>query len=227
MSEPEKFLQNFLERWSRRKLATAERADEAPNAQPRETESAPPNTPADASHDPAPPAFDPASLPPIESINAASDVRAFLAPGVPIELTRAALRRAWVSDPTIREFVGIAENQWDFTRPDGVPGFDSLDLTPDLRRVLAGLTGDARADSAPARQTGLAAATETREKSSEMPALDDAAGSLADAPAPRAAGKPQIIQQSPERDAAAQDDGIDRAQEKSPARRKHGGAVPT
>jgi Protein of unknown function (DUF3306) len=228
MSEPEKFLQDFLERWSRRKLAAAERAaGGAPSEKTRELESAEASPSAAAAPESAPPAFDPVSLPPIESITAASDVRAFLAPGVPIELTRAALRRAWVSDPAIRDFIGIAENQWDFTKPDGVPGFGTLDLTPELRRVLAGVTDDARADGAPARPACLAAATETREKSSEMAALDDAAGSAADAPAPSAGGKPQIIAQSRDRDAAAQDDGIDRVPEKSPAHCKHGGALPT
>jgi Protein of unknown function (DUF3306) len=44
----------------------------------------------------AEPAFDVTKLPPIESITADSDIRAFLAPGVPPELTRAALRRAWL-----------------------------------------------------------------------------------------------------------------------------------
>ena len=61
-------------------------------------------------------------LPPIDSITAVSDVRAFLAAGVPEDVTRAALRRAWLTDPTIRDFVGLAENQWDFAKPDGVPG---------------------------------------------------------------------------------------------------------
>jgi hypothetical protein len=56
-------------------------------------------------------------LPPIESIGAESDIRCFLAPGVPAELTRAALRRAWVVDPAIRDFVGLSENSWDFDRP--------------------------------------------------------------------------------------------------------------
>ena len=37
------------------------------------------------------------------SITAATDIRAFLAPGVPAELTRAALRRAWTADPAIRD----------------------------------------------------------------------------------------------------------------------------
>ncbi len=67
-------------------------------------------------------AFDPASLPPIESINALSDIRAFLAPGVPAALTRAALRRAWVADPAIRDFVGLSENSWDFNDSRQHPG---------------------------------------------------------------------------------------------------------
>jgi hypothetical protein len=55
--------------------------------------------------------FDLASLPSIDAIVADTDVRRFLQSGVPAELTRAALRRAWTSDPAIRDFVGIAENQ--------------------------------------------------------------------------------------------------------------------
>jgi hypothetical protein len=95
------------------------------------------------------PTFDSGALPPIDSITATSDVRAFLAPGVPEELTRAALRRAWVIDPTIRDFVGLAENQWDFTKPDAVPGFGSLKLTPELCRIAAAIFGDALEHSPP------------------------------------------------------------------------------
>jgi hypothetical protein len=69
--------------------------------------------------------FDAPSLPPIESIGAGSDIRPFLAPGVPADLTRAALRRAWSADPAIRDFIGLSENSWDFNGPDGVPGFGS------------------------------------------------------------------------------------------------------
>src|SRR5215469_10000005 len=82
--------------------------------------------------------FDAANLPPIESIGAASDIRPFLAPGVPADLTRAALRRAWSTDPAIRDFIGLSENSWDFNAPDGVPGFGSL--TP---QRLARMTGEA------------------------------------------------------------------------------------
>jgi hypothetical protein len=140
MSDPENRAEKFLQRWSRRKQ-TADahrRADrQSPQSAPAEAR---PSSPA-APSGPDPPAFDPATLPPIDSISAASDIRAFLAPGVPEELTRAALRRAWVTDPAIRDFVGLAENQWDFTKPDEVPGFGSLELTPDLRRMVDRLVG--------------------------------------------------------------------------------------
>ena len=88
-------------------------------------------------------------LPPIESITAATDIRAFLAPGVPEELTRAALRRVWVTDPTIRDFVGLAENQWDFTNPDGVPGFGSLESPRHCAAWWPVCSADARAATAP------------------------------------------------------------------------------
>jgi hypothetical protein len=57
------------------------------------------------------------ALPPIESINAESDIRCFLAPGVSVELTRAALRHAWVADPAIHDFVGLSENSVDVEQP--------------------------------------------------------------------------------------------------------------
>jgi Protein of unknown function (DUF3306) len=136
---------NFLERWSRlkrqsaqqRQQATppAEAADERVTEMPAEE-----STPTAAKADDAQAPFDPASLPPIESIDALSDVRAFLAPGVPAALTRAALRRAWVADPAIRDFVGLSENSWDFTTPGSIPGFEGIGGEDALRRLVAHLT---------------------------------------------------------------------------------------
>src|SRR5581483_9515593 len=82
------------------------------------------------------PAFDIASLPPIDSITAASDISSFLRAGVPAELTRAALRRVWTTDPAIRDFVGLSENAWDFTDPNAIPGFGSLELTEEVRAMI-------------------------------------------------------------------------------------------
>ena len=121
MNDPE----NPLLRWARLKQAAkaAEEADAAPAGS--EAMAAPEA------------AFDPASLPSIESIVADTDVIAFLRAGVPNELTRAALRRAWTSDPAIRDFIGIAENQWDFNDPNAIPGFGPLIPTESGVDVLA------------------------------------------------------------------------------------------
>ena len=86
--------------------------------------------------------FDAANLPPIESIGAGSDIRPFLASGVPADLTRAALRRAWSTDLAIRDFIGLSENSWDFNARDSIPGFGPL-TTDGSRRLLARMTGEA------------------------------------------------------------------------------------
>jgi len=94
--------------------------------------------------------FDLASMPPIESITADTDIRAFLKPGVPGELARGALRRAWATDPKIRDFVGPADYDWDFNAPDSLPGFGSLEMTTDeLRQIAAQVFGSFSAPAVP------------------------------------------------------------------------------
>ena len=66
------------------------------------------------------------NITPIESIGARSDIRPFLAPGVPENLRCAALRRAWSTDPAIRDFIGLSENSWQFNASDGIPAFGPL-----------------------------------------------------------------------------------------------------
>jgi hypothetical protein len=85
--------------------------------------------------------FDPASLPSIETITVDTDIRGFLQCRVPVELTRAALRQAWASDPVIRDFIGIAENQWDFNDPNAIPGFGPLQDSDDMPALLARALG--------------------------------------------------------------------------------------
>ncbi len=124
----------FLARWSRRKRAADEAAPEAGPAPSESGDDRPSNQVPEplvrdavgSSEVPAPAEVDVSALPPVESITAETDIRAFLASGVPAQLTRAALRRVWSADPAIRDFVGLAENAWDFTAPDGVPGFGPL-----------------------------------------------------------------------------------------------------
>ena len=141
---------NFLARWSRRKRdagAAAKpdaRPDGRPAAAPNENETAPPPSPHPAADTPEP-AFDISKLPPIDSIDAASDITPFLAKGVPAALTRAALRRAWVADPAIRDFVGLAENAWDFNAPEAIPGFGPLQMSDEVRRMVVEHFGGAGA----------------------------------------------------------------------------------
>jgi hypothetical protein len=85
--------------------------------------------------------FDLSDLPSIEAINANTDVRGFLQSRVPNELTRAALRKAWTSDPAIRDFIGIAENQWDFNDPNAIAGFGRLEMTGSEATVLPQVLG--------------------------------------------------------------------------------------
>jgi Protein of unknown function (DUF3306) len=77
------------------------------------------------------------TLPAIDSITATTDIRAFLRPGVPDMLKHAALRQAWTTDPAIRDFIGIAENQWDFNKPQNIPGFGLLEPSENIQRRVA------------------------------------------------------------------------------------------
>lgn len=141
MTEPVR----FLERWSRRKLAKSKPSISKPTAsqQPRgdndHTAEAAPKKGATAAANSQP--LDLASLPPIDSIGANTDISAFLRPGVPTELTRAALRRAWTSDPAIRDFVGLVENGWDFNNPDAIPGFGAISAK-DVARLASNIIGE-------------------------------------------------------------------------------------
>lgn len=153
--------ENFLARWSRRK-AEAAKADtekrDAETATPQETndataEGSPKTSPRAPTPEstPATPAevapIDLKDLPPIDSIGPDTDVSVFLRPGVPAELARAALRRAWTTDPAIRDYIGLSENSWDFTAPHGVPGFGPLS-PEDAQRLLAAFMGQPQQSSA-------------------------------------------------------------------------------
>jgi hypothetical protein len=81
--------------------------------------------------------FDVAGLPSIDAISANTNVGGFLQDHVPAVLTRAALRQAWASDPAIRDFVGIADNQWDFNDPNAMSGFGPSQAQDSAPALLA------------------------------------------------------------------------------------------
>jgi hypothetical protein len=144
-------LESFLSRWSRRKAESAEHSGVSPGggptpcaaeAKPDEREASL-AAPTEMSEPPAVRAFDPESLPSIASVAAGADIRPFLQSGVPAELTRAALRLAWATDPAVRDFVGIAEAQWDFNDPTAMPGFGPLRVADDAASLAAQMLGSA------------------------------------------------------------------------------------
>src|SRR6185437_14923827 len=150
MSEPE----NFLERWSRRKRETDESPSEiegsetaqSARAEPGGTTDSPESKNDESGKEAAP--LDVSNLPPIESIGAQSDVRAFMQPGVPLELRHAALRRAWSADPQIRDYIGPVENGWNFNDPYGMPGFGPMPEGEDIAKLLAQAIGAPQPDTA-------------------------------------------------------------------------------
>jgi Protein of unknown function (DUF3306) len=226
--------ESFLSRWSRRKRDASIPPPQGEGGEDRRSEPGGGNTShtqlskAPPTPDPSPPRatragggepqdpssaqeteFDAATLPPIESIDAGADVSAFLRPGVPAELTQAALHRAWTTDPAIRDFVGLAENAWDFNKPGGVPGFEPLRAIDDVQRLLAHVAG-----VLPAAESQTTAADETKEI---------AAASQATAqPAP--ASVPPEETATSGGDAAAQKD-VGDTTDRNPARPRHGGAL--
>ncbi len=134
--------EGFLKRWSRRKRTEPP----SPAAESESVEPPPSNLPPQAGEGSLPTpspaqrgkvgmgdspsgelareghdddAIDPATLPPLESLGPDSDYTVFLKKGVPEALRLAALRKAWASDPFIRDFRSPAiDYGWDFTTPD-------------------------------------------------------------------------------------------------------------
>lgn len=217
--------EGFLKRWSRRKAAGA--AAEKPEhdvATPPESEAAPPRANMDAplparaasaassrisSPSIAEEEFDPAKLPPLESLGPDSDYTLFLKKGVPEAIRTAALRKAWVSDPFIRDHRGPAEYALDYTTSE----FD-LRPTDNVAKMLDSIfppkpATDAAADAAPEAAPKPAEAVAPVAKAVPPPATSPLSQNEARPKAP-----------SEQRAASGGDPGS------AAPRRKHGGALP-
>jgi hypothetical protein len=202
MSEPK----NFLARWSERKLQP-EPGKPPEEKKPSEAGEQVAKAPAEPV-----PEFDISTLPSLDSITPNSDIRVFLQRGVPAELTRAALRRAWSADPAIRDFVGLSENAWDFNAPDSIPGFGSL-TTAEVQRSaeqLFKILGEKT--NIPAPPENAAQSERISSEKREMAQLDSK-------PDVTASGHGQS-------DIAAQDDEKNQPADAPVVRRRHGGALP-
>jgi hypothetical protein len=252
MNDPE----NFLTRWSRRKRTAADEparvegedgrehdVPETPRAE-RVAEDVTPAAPVDAG--PAKPTFDLSKLPSIESITAETDIRAFLAPGVPAEMRLAALRRAWAADPKVRDFVGLNDYDFDFHTPGAIPGFGPLEMTDELRREVLRIVGALQPEPEPATPpTAVATAPKpaTPIAPAQLPETTEETNAATSPAAPAATGNADARLDQPGRDqdevttdqaiTQRNKDAIATQQKHSPredlhafARRGHGRALP-
>ncbi len=109
---------SFLTRWSRRKRGVA--------VVPAESE---PPSPVVAVEEEI------ANPPPAETIPL-EEIGGWLKKRLPDGWREAALRRVWTVDAAIRDYIGPADYQWDFTVPDGVPGWGPLTDVDQVAKLL-------------------------------------------------------------------------------------------
>jgi hypothetical protein len=224
--------EDFLSRWSRRKREGTGASPPGDTAEPREIpDGAAPESAArrDDAHEtaaaregePPAPEFDLSSLPSIESIGADSDIRAFLARGVPSSLRNAALRRAWTADPAIRDYIGLSENSWQFDSPD-VPGFGPLNAADDVKKMLADVFGETLPEAAPPQTAPVpeTAPEQTARLPDAIAAEEPPAITREQQPSP---STDELVQSNI--DIAMRDEIAPEDSSATPARR-HGGAMP-
>ena len=135
--------ESFLGRWSKRK------SQAQTGAKSEEPRSEAEGSRQSGAQDAEPEEIALEDLPPIESIDASTDLSQWLRKRVPDTWRQAALKRVWATDPAISQFIGLAENSWDRNAPDGVPGFGPLSPTHDVTRLLAQVIGQLPENDAP------------------------------------------------------------------------------
>jgi hypothetical protein len=170
--------------------------------------------------------FDPASLPSIETITVDTDIRAFLQSRVPADLTRAALRRAWASDPAIRDFIGIAENQWDFNDPNALHGFGPLRETDNGAALLANAIGTSESPGKILEISSSVKQAPSAVTDHEPAAGDRSVQQTVDELPSADTGISSSSKEETGADAATERDRAIAGSDPSPNRRCHGGALP-
>lgn len=128
MNDPKDKSEPFLSRWARRKQDVARgRIDDSAPATAKVDDDAESINAASLSDAEKEPELDLSTLPKAEDLTAESDITAFLDKRVPAMLRNAALGRMWTLDPTIRDFIEVAENQWNWNVPGGAPFYGPME----------------------------------------------------------------------------------------------------
>jgi Protein of unknown function (DUF3306) len=209
--------ESFLGRWSKRKSQAQTGAkSEEPRSEAEESRQSGPQ-------DAEPEEIALEDLPPIESIDASTDLSQWLRKRVPDAWRQAALKRVWATDPAISQFIGLAENTWDWNAPDGVPGFGPLSPTHDVTRLLAQVIGQLPENDAP--EAGNADAT-----TSDSPTLETSCSGPTEPNSPKEATDANLLDKSRMSDAPPVEGEAGSAAvegQKLTRKRRGGGALPS
>jgi hypothetical protein len=193
---------NVLARWSQRKLA-ARRGEAVPEPEPADAAVDPAGgttlAASQADQLPATPAVDQdqavdetaaagqnaPALPSLDDLDAQSDYTGFLARGVPEALTRAALRKLWLSDPVLANLDGLDHHAQDYNVVD-----QSFTAVQTSYRPGLGYIDEIEKEIA---QVGDAVAKVGGDKPAESPMAGEAMEPKAPAGEPDAAGSGETI----------------------------------
>ncbi|MET0277415.1 MAG: DUF3306 domain-containing protein [Pseudorhodoplanes sp.] len=228
--------EDFLSRWSRRKQEVARetkppRSDEATEAaNPLDaTATGKGQTSFAPDAEAAEPLFDLTKLPSLDSIGPGTDIRIFMQPGVPASLSRAALRRAWSADPAIRDFIGLSENSWDFTKPESIPGFGPLLPIDDVKQLLSQVLRDESEPPLAVEKTQQTALQHVETDGDPSAKASEAPGVAEDLVTDNSTGEASgaIEVRCTENDLAVQQDGSTESDNLIPSKRRHGSALPS
>lgn len=233
----------FLARWSRRKRELAGVKPPAPDADHASLATSPPPAEGQIAEDTATqptkaePPLDLSKLPRLEDLTADTDITAFLDRRVPAPLRNAVLSRMWTLDPTIRDFIEVAELQWDWNSPAGAPFYELMepgsaagtligDASSAITRALRGEAETPAGDAV----TDATAGDDTPRKI-EQHASDHIASqhpSLAEQDEPGGSITSRIASDRPSGTGIEVVSATQHTHDRPPpAQRRHGGALPT
>ena len=153
--------ENFAQRWSRLKQQAREE-EKLTEAPPSDLPAKVDEPVAEEPKEEKP--FDPASLPPVESLTKDSDYSQFMRPEVPEDLRQKALRRLWAADPVLSAPDALDMHTIDY---NAVPTFPEGLKT--LFRIGQGMLDEAEAKAA----DDEAASRRTKEGDAERNAAED------------------------------------------------------
>lgn len=190
--------EGFLSRWSKRK-AEVRQQEQKPVADV----AAPPAAEQQQEE------IDLATLPSIESLTVDSDFSVFLKKGVPLALRNAALRKLWLTEPSVVNYKALVEYNWDFT----APGYGDLLPTDNIakmaQQVFSGFSQTPASDTAAPAEPAEAPAPQQSLPAPEEPAI-------AATPIAGPAVEEKLVAEAPAEAESAQI-----------LRRRHGGALPS